>query len=511
MELKVWVDGIQRVVCGITEQTTVQEVVIALAQATGRTGRYTLVERWKTMEKMLPPSERPLQVLADWGERGADVQFVLRRTGANGVVGASGDEGVVMPERTQYRQSLPPQLKHRQKNEAIMNRKEPKRKSLNLTGVPDPSSSKQKTQPDTRPEMEPSTNNATNARKQALLPPNYRNSTFISQTLETSNAESTGKVTSRFHSLNGSKSSSVSTKKKALMPPHMRKDSDSSLNANSGLKSITTVTSVPNISKQQIPTKTGSLSKLTDSAKARAEFTRLVFEQHEHVSEQILTLKSLDDEIMKAEESMQRKEKNSKLLKKDIENLEKKIKENEIDLNNEALLEGLVQDEERKGSDITRENSKFQSEISTVNVNISELEKHLSFLKEEIEKEVKQRIQEKEDTLTRSRTAQSKVKKVNAQLRNVVGELKSVDERINNLDQEMFEKALQMETLNRELRQVNLQQFIRQTGSKVTVLPPETDRGVTEDYYIPVDTTMQNNSSLSLATGSQNESGGVWV
>jgi len=35
MELKVWVDGIQRVVCGITDQTTVQEVVIALAQATG--------------------------------------------------------------------------------------------------------------------------------------------------------------------------------------------------------------------------------------------------------------------------------------------------------------------------------------------------------------------------------------------------------------------------------------------------------------------------------------------
>ena len=41
MELKVWVDGIQRVVCGINEQTTVQEVVIALAQATGNNS-YTL-------------------------------------------------------------------------------------------------------------------------------------------------------------------------------------------------------------------------------------------------------------------------------------------------------------------------------------------------------------------------------------------------------------------------------------------------------------------------------------
>ena len=35
MELKVWVDGIQRVVCGVSEQTTCQEVVIALAKAIG--------------------------------------------------------------------------------------------------------------------------------------------------------------------------------------------------------------------------------------------------------------------------------------------------------------------------------------------------------------------------------------------------------------------------------------------------------------------------------------------
>lgn len=35
MELKVWVDGIQRVVCGVSEQTTCQEVVVALAQAIG--------------------------------------------------------------------------------------------------------------------------------------------------------------------------------------------------------------------------------------------------------------------------------------------------------------------------------------------------------------------------------------------------------------------------------------------------------------------------------------------
>ena len=42
MELKVWVDGVQRVVCGVTEATTCHDVVIALAQAIGRTHLTTL-------------------------------------------------------------------------------------------------------------------------------------------------------------------------------------------------------------------------------------------------------------------------------------------------------------------------------------------------------------------------------------------------------------------------------------------------------------------------------------
>lgn len=46
MELKVWVDGIQRVVCGVSEQTTCQEVVIALAQAIGESSGGRQPNRW---------------------------------------------------------------------------------------------------------------------------------------------------------------------------------------------------------------------------------------------------------------------------------------------------------------------------------------------------------------------------------------------------------------------------------------------------------------------------------
>lgn len=72
-----WVDGIQRVVCGATLDTTCQDVVIALAHAMGRTGRFTLIEKWRDSDRPLSPSECPLRVLYKWGEYAAEVRFVL--------------------------------------------------------------------------------------------------------------------------------------------------------------------------------------------------------------------------------------------------------------------------------------------------------------------------------------------------------------------------------------------------------------------------------------------------
>lgn len=46
MELKVWVDGVQRIVCGVTEVTTCQEVVIALAQAIGKWNFWQSEIKW---------------------------------------------------------------------------------------------------------------------------------------------------------------------------------------------------------------------------------------------------------------------------------------------------------------------------------------------------------------------------------------------------------------------------------------------------------------------------------
>lgn len=76
-----WVDGVVRVVCGLSEETSCQDVVIALAQAIGQTGRYVLIQRLRDTERQLLATERPLESLAKLGQHGNEVQFFLRRTG----------------------------------------------------------------------------------------------------------------------------------------------------------------------------------------------------------------------------------------------------------------------------------------------------------------------------------------------------------------------------------------------------------------------------------------------
>ncbi|XP_014772449.1 histone-lysine N-methyltransferase, H3 lysine-79 specific isoform X2 [Octopus bimaculoides] len=80
MELKVIVDGFVRVVCGVSEETTCQDIVIALARAIGRAGRFSLLEKWRNQERSLPPWEKPFLVLQKWGQYASDVQFILQQT-----------------------------------------------------------------------------------------------------------------------------------------------------------------------------------------------------------------------------------------------------------------------------------------------------------------------------------------------------------------------------------------------------------------------------------------------
>uniref|UniRef100_A0A673B6D0 Ras association domain family member 11 n=1 Tax=Sphaeramia orbicularis TaxID=375764 RepID=A0A673B6D0_9TELE len=81
MEVKVYVDGIPRVVCGLTEDTTCQQVVIALAQALGQPGRYMLQEKFKDFERYMMPNECLLETLEKYGEQVKEVQLILIHNG----------------------------------------------------------------------------------------------------------------------------------------------------------------------------------------------------------------------------------------------------------------------------------------------------------------------------------------------------------------------------------------------------------------------------------------------
>ncbi|KAK1802248.1 hypothetical protein P4O66_021917 [Electrophorus voltai] len=98
MELKVWVDGVQRVVCGLSEETSCQDVVIALAQAIGQTGRYVLIQKLRDTERQLVANERPLESLAKLGQLSSEVQFILRRTGPTSSEGSDLDQLPAIPK-----------------------------------------------------------------------------------------------------------------------------------------------------------------------------------------------------------------------------------------------------------------------------------------------------------------------------------------------------------------------------------------------------------------------------
>lgn len=78
-----FVDGVPRVVCGVTEETTCQEVVLALAQALGQPGRYTLRETFKDFDRCMMPEQRLVETLEKYGEQAREVQLTLLHSGSS--------------------------------------------------------------------------------------------------------------------------------------------------------------------------------------------------------------------------------------------------------------------------------------------------------------------------------------------------------------------------------------------------------------------------------------------
>ncbi|XP_066525251.1 ras association domain-containing protein 8b [Hoplias malabaricus] len=364
MELKVWVDGVQRIVCGVTEVTTCQEVVIALAQAIGRTGRYTLIEKWRETERYLAPHENPVVSLNKWGQYASDVQLVLQRTGPSLCERPTSETSALGPERGPYRQSLPPLAKLRPSApDRSLKRREPKRKSLTFTG--------------------------------------------------------SGK----------------------------------------GLRDI--------FGKSREPGRT----RCATPGPAPQELGQLVQLQKEK-------LRSLEQRLQSCEQEL-REELLTEEEEEELLQLEQQVRRMEAEMEEQEFWESELQIEQENERQLRERLQELRNRVQECEARLAEYLAQIQCMEacleaERLQQELRQTRQADEEEL------QARMEKVRTELEMQVQQAarlesscRAVDLSLGQSSIRLQEKERELEQLTKELRQVNLQQFIQQTGTKVTVLPAE--------------------------------------
>ncbi|KAK9525672.1 hypothetical protein VZT92_016357 [Zoarces viviparus] len=387
MELKVWVDGVQRIVCGVTEFTTCQEVVIALAQAIGRTGRYTLIEKWRETERHLAPHENPVVSLNKWGQYASDVQLILQRTGPSVSERPTSDGQARVPERGFFRQSLPPLAKLRPSGtDRSLKRREPKRKSLTFTG---------------------------GAR-------GLRDIFGKSRDAEAKQPQQRGV------SLNLSRVGGV------------------------GVASV-------------------------HGSPAR-ELSRLVQLQRDKLQALESRLLGCEAELQDWEEAVGEVDEGGNL-EEDLLLLEQQVRRNDAEMEEEEFWQNELQIERESERQLRQQLVELQGRVRDCEAKLSEYLAHIGSMEggleqEQQEAELNQRVNEEE--------VRSQLEKVRAELETqsqhtarLESSCRALERSLGQSGKRLQEKEQELEQLTKELRQVNLQQFIQQTGTKVTVLPAQ--------------------------------------
>ncbi|VDO78659.1 unnamed protein product [Heligmosomoides polygyrus] len=79
MELKVSVDGVERSISGVSNETTCAQIIYALAHAISQKGRFVMIEKYRNRERRLSPIDKPLELLEKWREHMSSVTFVLKK------------------------------------------------------------------------------------------------------------------------------------------------------------------------------------------------------------------------------------------------------------------------------------------------------------------------------------------------------------------------------------------------------------------------------------------------
>ncbi|KAF4081242.1 hypothetical protein AMELA_G00159210 [Ameiurus melas] len=390
MELKVWVDGIQRVVCGVTEATTCQEVVIALAQAIGRTGRYTLIEKWRDSERHLAPHESPVASLNTWGQYAGDVQFILHRTGPS-LTERPPSEGPPVtrgPERGLHRQSLPIMAKLRAQGERSLRRREPRRKSLTFTGAP-------------------------------------RGLRDI---------------------LNGTRIGERDSKRCVVL-----------------------MNSAPQ-----------SLSRSPRLPSSRVEeLTRLVRLQRESLTVLERRTEACDAELQSWSQKRPNSEDSWAIMTEEMVRLEQQLCRNQVEVEEEEFWASELQIELESERQLEERLQEVRTRLRACETELEQRLSRLHGMEAGLEAQ-RQQEQTRENQLWSEGEVKARLQTVKAELKaqaqhtaQLENSCRAVERSLSQSSKRLQDSQYELEQLTKELRQVNLQQFIQQTGTKVTVLPVE--------------------------------------
>uniref|UniRef100_A0A671KDZ2 Ras association domain-containing protein 8-like n=1 Tax=Sinocyclocheilus anshuiensis TaxID=1608454 RepID=A0A671KDZ2_9TELE len=391
MELKVWVDGVQRVVCGVTEATTCQEVVIALAQAIGRTGRYTLIEKWRDTERHLVPHESPVASLNTWGQYAGDVQFILHRTGPSLNEYPSTD-GLNSrgPERGLHRQSLPLMAKLRAPGDRSFSRHEPRRKSLTLTGVPR----------SLRDILSGGRLSDSSARQREVLLKSAHNSRSLSPRLSGQRVED--------------------------------------------------LTQLLRLQRE-------TLSVLDSRMQAYEAELRMLTEKRVGLE---------DDELY------------GKMME-EVSRLEKQVRRNKVEIEEEEFWATELEIERESERQLQEHLQELSSRLRGCEVDLEQRLMSLQGVEAGIEAQ-KQHKEFRESQQASQGEVKARLQRVKAELKAQARHMAQLENGSRAVERSLAESCkrrqashYELEQLTKELRQVNLQQFIQQTGTKVTVLPVE--------------------------------------
>lgn len=389
MELKVWVDGVQRIVCGVTEFTTCQEVVIALAQAIGRTGRYTLIEKWRETERHLAPHENPVVSLNKWGQYASDVQLILQRTGPSVSERPTSDGQARVPERCFYRQSLPPLAKLRPSGtDRSLKRREPKRKSLTFTGGAK----------------------------------GLRDIFGKSRDAEAKHPQQCG-VSLNLHRVGGVGA--------ALVP-------------GSPARELSRLVQLQRDKLQALESRLlGCEAKLRDWEESASEAN-----EEENFEEELLLL-------------------------------EQQVRRNDAEMEEEEFWQNELQIEQESERQLRQQLAELQGGVRDCEVKLSEYLARIQSMEAGLEQERLQQEAELNQKVNEEEV-QAQLEKVRAELEmqnqhtaRLESSCRALERSLGQSSKRLQEKEQELEQLTKELRQVNLQQFIQQTGTKVTVLPAQ--------------------------------------